>query len=77
MAQALETDMVKKFAEDFAADRTARIVQNAVTQTSITKVAQDRDVINAIDPSMSVKVDTWKVNNQKKSGRCWLFSGLS
>ena len=77
MAQALETDMVKKFAADFAADRTARIVQNAVTQTSITKVAQDRDVINAIDPSMSVKVDTWKVNNQKKSGRCWLFSGLS
>lgn len=26
---------------------------------------------------MSVKVDRWPNTNQKKSGRCWLFSGLN
>ncbi|KMY22955.1 aminopeptidase C [Actinobaculum suis] len=66
-----------EYAEKFAADARARIVQNAVTQTPIAKVAEDREVINSIDPSMSVKVDKWPVTNQKKSGRCWLFSGLN
>ncbi|MDY5152512.1 C1 family peptidase [Actinobaculum suis] len=77
MAQALNSEKIAEYAEKFAADARARIVQNAVTQTPIAKVAEDREVINSIDPSMSVKVDKWPVTNQKKSGRCWLFSGLN
>lgn len=77
MAQALNSEKIAEYAEKFAADARARIVQNAVTQTPIAKVAEDREVINSVDPSMSVKVDKWPVTNQKKSGRCWLFSGLN
>ena len=77
MAQALSPEVIQNFAEKFEADPAARIAQNAVTQTPITKVAEDREVINSIDPTMSVKVDKWPITNQKKSGRCWLFSGLN
>ncbi|RTE48303.1 C1 family peptidase [Actinobaculum sp. 352] len=75
--ESLSPDMLSTFAQEFDADTAARIVQNAVTQTPVTKVAMDRRIVTSIDPSMSVKVDTWATTNQKKSGRCWLFSGLN
>jgi bleomycin hydrolase len=40
-------------------------------------VAINREVINATDHSLSVLLDDWKVTNQKRSGRCWLFAGLN
>lgn len=75
--QSLRPELLEEFASSFAADRTARIVQNAVAETPITSVALDRNIVMSIDPSMSVRVDTWPNTNQKKSGRCWLFSGLN
>lgn len=75
--ESLTSEILNQYAADFAADKTARIVQNAVSETPITKVALDRQVVASIDPSMSVKVDRWPNTNQKKSGRCWLFSGLN
>ncbi|MDD7384690.1 MAG: C1 family peptidase [Actinomycetaceae bacterium] len=78
MAQeALSSSLVDQFAQEFAADHAARIAQNAVAETPITKVALDRNIVTSIDPSMSIKVDKWPNTNQKKSGRCWLFSGLN
>lgn len=73
----LTPELLEAFASDFVADRTARIVQNAVAETPITQVALDRRIVTSIDPSMSVRVDRWPNTNQKKSGRCWLFSGLN
>ncbi|MDR0284822.1 MAG: C1 family peptidase [Propionibacteriaceae bacterium] len=61
----------------FAGDKLARLVQNAVTTTDVRTLALDRTVVTSIDPSMSHQVDTWGVANQKKSGRCWLFAGLN
>ena len=75
--ESLTSGLLDQFAAEFAADKTARIVQNAVTETSIKKVAMDREIVTSIDPSMSVRVDRWPNTNQKKSGRCWLFSGLN
>ncbi len=64
-------------AADFGADPRARFAQNAVTTTDVRQIALDRRVVTSIDTSMSDKLDTWGVTNQKKSGRCWLFSGLN
>ena len=50
----LNSELLASFASDFRDDRTARIVQNAVAETAISKVAINRDVVNSIDPSMSV-----------------------
>ena len=75
--ESLTSGLLDQFAAEFAADKTARIVQNAVTETSIKKVAMDREIVTSIDPSVSVRVDRWPNTNQKKSGRCWLFSGLN
>lgn len=73
----LNAAMLEGFAQSFSDDSTARIVQNAVTNTPVSQVAMNREVVTSIDTSMSVKVDTWANTNQKRSGRCWIFAGLN
>jgi bleomycin hydrolase len=65
------------FRKDFAASPSYRLAQNAVTRVSVDDVAINREIINNTDHSLSVLLDDWKVTNQERSGRCWLFAGLN
>ena len=69
--------MLKQFRSDFERDPSAKTSQNAVTQTTIDDVAMVRDVVQSTDFTFSTHLDDWKVTNQKKSGRCWLFAALN
>ncbi len=74
---ALQPADLERLEADFVADPRARFAQNAVTTTDVHQIALDRRVVTSLDPSVSNQLDTWPVANQKKSGRCWLFSGLN
>lgn len=76
---AVELDDVvrKQLTTDFDANPSLRLMQNAVTNNPVREVAQDRAITVGIDTSMSNRLDDWKVSNQKRSGRCWLFAGLN
>src|SRR3954471_11329393 len=63
--------------KEFAADPTAKLLQNALTTSALKDVALDHEVVMGTDTTMSHQLDDWKVTNQKKSGRCWLFAGLN
>ncbi|HSR83655.1 MAG TPA: C1 family peptidase [Streptosporangiaceae bacterium] len=63
--------------KDFSANPTYRLAQNAVTRVSLDDVAINREIVNTIDHSLSTHLDDWKVTNQERSGRCWLFAGLN
>ena len=54
-----------------------RQMQNAVTVTTVDKLALNRAVFTGMDDSFSCKLDDWAVTNQKKSGRCWIFAGTN
>jgi bleomycin hydrolase len=77
MERNLTAEQLELFEKEFAAHPTYRVMQNAVTQTPIASIALDRQVVTSIDHSVSNLLDDWKVTNQKKSGRCWLFAGLN
>jgi bleomycin hydrolase len=76
-AGALTPEDVAWFQNDFAAKPAYRLMQNAVTETSIEAVALHRAIVTQADHTFSVRLDEWKVTNQKKSGRCWMFAGLN
>jgi bleomycin hydrolase len=76
-AAALTSDDVARFAKEFTANPRNRLMQNAVSKTSVDDIALDRDVVTSIDHSMSTMLTDRKVTNQEKSGRCWLFAGLN
>src|SRR6266702_2742278 len=49
----------------------------AVTRVALDDVAINREIINNTDHFLSTLLDDWKVTNQERSGRCWLFAGLN
>lgn len=71
---AQELELLRK---DFVANPAYRLAQNAVTRVSVDDVAINREILNSTDHSLSTLLDDWKVTNQERSGRCWLFAGLN
>jgi bleomycin hydrolase len=69
-----DTELLRK---DFAASPAYRVAQNAVTRVAVDDVAINREIVNSTDHSLSTFLDDWKVTNQQRSGRCWLFAGLN
>ncbi|HET9634280.1 MAG TPA: C1 family peptidase [Terrabacter sp.] len=77
MPRDLAPDLVERLTKAFEADPTARMLQNAVTTTSVDDIALDRRVVTSIDHSVSHLLDDWSATSQEKSGRCWLFAGTN
>jgi len=63
--------------KDFVENPAYRLAQNAVTRVAVDDVAINREIVNSTDHSLSTLLDDWKVTNQERSGRCWLFAGLN
>ena len=76
-AAALSPKVLAELEAGFRSNDRYRVMQNAVTQVSVDKLANRRDVVTAADHSFSIKLDDWPVTAQKQSGRCWLFAGLN
>ncbi|HTT52156.1 MAG TPA: C1 family peptidase, partial [Streptosporangiaceae bacterium] len=71
---AQDAELLRK---EFSANPAYRLAQNAVTRVTVDDVAINREIVNSTDHSLSILLDDWKVTNQKRSGRCWLFAGLN
>ncbi|HEY9293601.1 MAG TPA: C1 family peptidase [Microlunatus sp.] len=68
---------LERLRKEFGADPFAKLLQNALTTAELKDIALDHDVVAATDTTMSNRLDDWKVTNQRRSGRCWLFAGLN
>ncbi|MBT6849328.1 MAG: C1 family peptidase [Planctomycetaceae bacterium] len=73
----LTDEYIAQLREDFDSHPTAQLMQNAVTRNGIDLISRNHSVVAATDHSFSNLLDSWKVTNQKQSGRCWLFAGLN
>jgi bleomycin hydrolase len=77
MNGALSAEDLELLRKDFSANPAYRLAQNALTQVAVDDVAINREIVNNTDHVMSTLLDDWKVTNQERSGRCWLFAGLN
>ena len=77
MDAALTGSHLDTLRSDFTGNRVHKAVQNALANTPLQDIALDHDVAVGIDRSVSHHLDDWRVTNQKRSGRCWLFAGLN
>jgi bleomycin hydrolase len=76
-ARSLEAQHIEAMQKAFDSKPNYRQMQNAVTVTTVDKLALNRDVVTSIDNSFSCKLDDWSVTNQERSGRCWIFAGTN
>ncbi|MGH8988336.1 MAG: aminopeptidase C, partial [Acidimicrobiales bacterium] len=77
MTKTLDSVDLELFRKEFTSNPTYRLSQNALTRVGLDDVAINREIVNATDHALSVSLDDWKVTNQERSGRCWLFAGLN
>lgn len=75
--RSLERGDLERLHHEFLANPAYRLTQNALTRVPVGDVALDRRIVNAADPTTSIRLDDWKVTDQARSGRCWLFAGLN
>jgi bleomycin hydrolase len=76
-SEKITAKQLENFAEAFNQNPKNRLSMNAVTKTSLHSVALSHDVVSKTNHSFSHKLTSNKATAQKKSGRCWLFSGLN
>ena len=76
-ATPISEQTINEYRKAFEGDSAAKVSQNAVSMTTIDDIALVRDVVQSTDFTFSTHLDDWKVTNQKKSGRCWLFAALN
>ena len=74
---ALDAAALAAFQADFDTQPGYRLMQNVVAQHDVNAVALNRRIVTEADHSFSTLLDDWKVTNQARSGRCWMFAGLN
>ncbi len=77
MEKLLTAGHLELLRKEFVENPAYRLAQNAVTRVAVDDVAINREIVNSTDHSLSTLLDDWKVTNQERSGRCWLFAGLN
>ncbi|MGR3742498.1 C1 family peptidase [Companilactobacillus sp. DQM5] len=76
MNKEINKQSLSEFKENLKQHAKSEVLKNAVANVGINKVAQNFNNAHMND-TFSIDLKTGKVSNQKKSGRCWLFSTLT
>ncbi len=58
-------------------DASTKALTNALSNNDITKIALNRENLNSVDHHFKYKVEVKGISNQKKSGRCWMFTSMN
>jgi bleomycin hydrolase len=74
---AITRQSLEAAAAGFDANPLNTIRQNAMAETEADKLVLNQRVAMAVDRNFSVKLDDWSPTDQKRSGRCWLFSATN
>ena len=77
MEKHLRSEDVALFSESFYENPKNVLAMNAVTKNGIAPVALSRREIDRQNYAFSDLIESPDATNQERSGRCWLFSGLS
>jgi bleomycin hydrolase len=73
----LSIEDLRRFSLAFNNDPKNILALNAVTENGIAAVALSRKEVDRQNFAFSNLIDSPDATNQERSGRCWLFSGLS
>ncbi len=77
LAQNLSKEELNQIQSGFKKDVYTRAMQNALSSTEITQLAWNRENVGTTDQFFTYRVDVSGITDQKKSGRCWMFTSLN
>ena len=77
MSKAISQEQLQNFQADLDKREGHEVNERAVTKNGILSVSADYRSEGAMDRGFSIDIDTGKVADQKRSGRCWMFAALN
>lgn len=77
MSKAISQEQLQNFQADLDEREGHEVNERAVTKNGILSVSADYRSEVAMDRVFSIDIDTGKVADQKRSGRCWMFAALN
>lgn len=77
LAQNLTRGELDQIKSGFKMDAYTKAMQNALSSTDISQLAWNRSNVGKTDDFFTYRVDVSGITNQKKSGRCWMFTSLN
>lgn len=72
--QALTDEDIKKMHQNLEMQPNANLISSAIRNNGLHKVAENADIPAKLNRTFSIDLKTGTVSNQKRSGRCWIFS---
>ncbi len=73
----ITVEMLTELRGSYSPSGAERAVSNAASSLPLDQLARTRMSRNAADTHFSHKVESKGITDQKRSGRCWLFTGLN
>ncbi len=77
LGQSVSQNSLDEIRSSFVKNNYTTGMQNALSANPITQLAWSRENEGSTDHYFTYRVDVSGVTNQKKSGRCWLFTSLN
>ena len=77
LEKGLSSEDIRRFSRSFNKNPRNALALNAVTENGIAAVALSREEVDKQNFTFSNLIESPDATNQERSGRCWLFSGLS
>lgn len=73
----IKTQFLEKIEKEYLADKSCTLARHALTGTDLAVVASSKDDVKDMDFKFDINIKTMPVNNQKSSGRCWIFAACN
>jgi bleomycin hydrolase len=73
----LSEKTIEKYAEKVRGTNEYKVLKDAIMANGINGATLNNNAVVAMHSVFSEEIDTGKVANQKKSGRCWIFAALN
>lgn len=73
----IDVELLKKFEKMYNKNKANLVIENAIARVGIDESSIRQSVIRKHNFVFSDEVKNQDVTNQKRSGRCWMFSGLN
>lgn len=73
----ISLETLEKIEKEYVSDKASTIARHALTNSDISVVAASKDIVEEMDFNFDINIKTMSVNNQKASGRCWIFAACN
>ena len=77
MEKQISLEQIKNFSKIYNANKTNKIIENAITKNGLENACINRDIIIENQPIFNIELPESKRYDQKDNHKCWIYGGLN